>query len=108
MRLRDRLKKDQKLEAYKKQRNHTTNLIKKKKKQFIDKILEKSSNQDTRHLWNVIRNRSSNPHPVIKTDNGLKVTDPSTIANTLNEYFATVASKSTLSSTCHHKPNAPS
>ena len=74
---------------YRRVRNYTTNLIKRKKSTYLDNLITESGGRQTKHLWNIIKNRQSyNTIPPMKgasTPAGNKSTYNT--ANILNNHF---------------------
>lgn len=83
---RDYLKKNKRWDEYKKQRNYTTNLIRKKKRQHIANLISQSENKQTKQLWNVLRNKQqASIYPNSDKDLPLK-----NITNSLNHHFVNI------------------
>ena len=59
MQQRDHLKRCHKWDAYKQLRNYTTNLIKRKKKEYISNLVKNNQGKQTKHLWDALRNTSA-------------------------------------------------
>ena len=93
MRLRDHLKSTKKWDDYKKLRNATTNLIKRKKKEHINHIIEKTDNKDTRPIWDLINNRCEDNRPRSMFDGSSETTNSYQIAKVLNDHFSTIVEK---------------
>ena len=105
---RDWLKKKEKWAEYKRQRNYTTNLITKRKKEYIDNIVAKSKGQDTRPIWNLINNRSKTTTPITISDGQQTYSDPTVVASVRNNHFTGLKPhpiNSTSNST--YSPNLP-
>ena len=60
MRERDQLKSEGRWTEYKAKRNFVTNMIRKKKKKFIEKTVKMSKSTDTKKLWKTLNVKSSN------------------------------------------------
>ena len=81
---------------YKKYRNLLSTLMKKSKQAYYDKYFEKKCN-NIKNTWKRIKSlislkaAASNIPTVLSLDNGDTVTNPYDIANTFNNYFASVA-----------------
>lgn len=77
------------LPDYRRARNYTTNLIKRKKSSYIDSMVKDSDGRQTKRLWDVIQNRqhstSTPSFTDTKTPNGVS-TEYAT-ANCLNDHF---------------------
>ena len=90
---RDSFKKNQNWTEYKRQRNFTTNLIRKKKKQYVSKLVSQSDNKQTKQLWNVLRNTQKSltipniSHSSTEPCN----TSPLDASNSLNQHFVNIA-----------------
>ena len=94
-------KKDPKLKEefhtnYKKYRNLLSILMKKSKQAYYDKYFERNWN-NIKNTWNGMKSlisvktvASSVPN-VLSLDNGDTITNPYDIANTFNNYFASIA-----------------
>ena len=83
MKKRDNLKKKGDWTEYKKQRNFTTNLIAKRKKEYIDNIVTRTKGRDTRAIWNLINNKPKDTSPTTISDGQQLSSDPTTIAEIL-------------------------
>ena len=81
---------------YKKYRNLLSALMKKSKQAYYDKYFEKNCN-NIKNTWKEIKSLislktvASNIPTVLSLDNGDTVTNPYDIANTFNNYFASMA-----------------
>ena len=81
---------------YKKYRNLLSTLMKKSKQAYYDKYFERNWN-NIRNTWKGIKSFislktvASNVPTVLSLDNGDTATSPYDIANTLNNYFASIA-----------------
>ena len=81
---------------YKKYRNLLSTLMKKSKQAYYDKYFEKNWN-NIKNTWKGIKSLislqtvASNVPTVLSLDNGDTVTNPYDIANTFNNYFASIA-----------------
>ena len=81
---------------YKKYRNLLSTLMKKSKQAYYDKYFEKNWN-NIKNTWKEIKSLISlktvacNIPTVLSLDNGDTVTNPYDIANTFNNYFASIA-----------------
>ena len=81
---------------YKKYRNLLSTLMKKSKQAYYDKYFEKKWN-NIKNTWKGIKPLislkivASNVPAVLSLDNGDTVTNPYDIANTFNNYFASIA-----------------
>ena len=81
---------------YKKYRNLLSTLMKKSKQAYYDKYFEKNWN-NIKNTWKGIKSLisqktvASNVPTVLSLDNGDTVTNPYDIANTCNNYFASIA-----------------
>ena len=81
---------------YKKYRNLLSTLMKKSKQAYYDKYFEKNWN-NIKNTWKGIKSLislktvASNVPTVLSLDNGNTVTNPYDIANTFNNYFASIA-----------------
>ena len=81
---------------YKKYRNLLSTLMKKSKQAYYDKYFEKNWNS-IKNTWKGIKSLislktvASNVPTVLSLDNGNTVTNPYDIANTFNNYFASIA-----------------
>lgn len=91
--------------AYKQQRNYTTNLIKRKKKEHVARLISQSNGKQTKHLWQVLRNSSpSNTLPKsLPHSNSVSLPSDDELASSLNLHFVNI-SKGLSSST----PTPPS
>ena len=80
---------------YKKYRNLLSTLMKKSKQAYYDKYFEKNWNNN-KNTWKGIKSLISlktvvsNAPTVLSLDNGDTVTNPYDIANTFNNYFASI------------------
>ena len=80
---------------YKKYRNLLSTLMKKSKQAYYDKYFEKNWN-NIKNTWKGIKSLISlktvvsNAPTVLSLDNGDTVTNPYDIANTFNNYFASI------------------
>ena len=81
---------------YKKYRNLLSTLMKKSKQAYYDKYFERNWN-NIKNTWKGIKSLislktvASNVPTVLSIDNGDTITNPYDIANTFNNYFASVA-----------------
>ena len=81
---------------YKKYRNLLSTLMKKSKQAYYDKYFERNWNK-IKNTWKGIKSLislktvASNVPIVLSLDNGATVTNPYDIANTFNNYFASIA-----------------
>ena len=89
IRQRDFFKKNKRWSEYKKQRNFTNNLIRKKKRQHVANLISQADGKQTKHLWNVLRNSQ---HSSILPDAPLSLdVDPlMAVANSLNNHFVNI------------------
>ena len=81
---------------YQKYRNLLSTLMKKSKQAYYDKYFENNRN-NIKNTWKEIKSLislktvASNIPTVLSLDNGDTVTNPYDIANTFNNYFASIA-----------------
>ena len=81
---------------YKKYRNLLSTLMKKSKQAYYDKYFERNWN-NIKNTWKGIKSLislktvASNVPTVLSLDNGDTITNPYDIANTSNNYFASIA-----------------
>ena len=81
---------------YKKYRNLLSTLMKKRKQAYYDKYFERNWN-NIKNTWKGIKSLislktvASNVPTVLSLDNGDTITNPYDIANTFNNYFASIA-----------------
>ena len=78
---------------YKKYRNLLSTLMKKSKQAYYDKYFERNWN-NIKNTWKGIKSLTSvasNVPNVLSLDNGDTLTNPYDIANTFNNYFASIA-----------------
>ena len=81
---------------YKKYRNLLSTLMKKSKQAYYDKYFERNWN-NIKNTWKGIKSLislktvASNVPTVLSLDNGDTITNPYDIANTFNNYFASIA-----------------
>ena len=81
---------------YKKYRNFLSTLMKKSKQAYYDKYFERNWN-NIKNTWKGIKSLislktvASNVPTVLPLDNGDTITNPYDIANTFNNYFASIA-----------------
>ena len=81
---------------YKKYRNLLSNLMKKNKQAYYDKFFERNWN-NIKNTWSTIKslislkNVASSIPTALSLDNGDTITNPYDIANTFNNYFASIA-----------------
>ena len=81
---------------YKKYRNFLSTLMKKSKQAYYDKYFERNQN-NIKNTWKGIKSLislktvASNVPTVLSLDNGDTITNPYDIANTFNNYFASIA-----------------
>ena len=81
---------------YKKHRNLLSTLMKKSKQAYYDKYFERNWN-NIKNTWKGIKSLislktvASNVPTVLSLDNGDTITNPYDIANTFNNYFASIA-----------------
>ena len=90
MKLRDSLKRKLDWNAYKKQRNFTNNLIRRKKKQHIANLVSDSHQKQTKKLWQTLRNSC---HANVTPRGDSSPLNDSTVANTLNTHFSNIGHK---------------
>ncbi|MCB4759108.1 MAG: hypothetical protein LGB58_00005 [Sulfurovum sp.] len=93
MATRDRLKKGNKFEDYKKQRNRVKSLVRSAKKSYFDKLIE--SDRSTATIWkaiNEITNKSRQKPKISPTDSS---------PDSLNLHLLTLAEKLARSNGCH-------
>ena len=89
MQQRDHLKRCHKWDAYKQLRNYTTNLIKRKKKEYISNLVKNNQGKQTKHLWDALRNTSAdNTTPSWGNQSAHPNLD---IANALNTHFTNIS-----------------
>ena len=93
---------------YKKYRNLLSTLMKKSKQAYYDKYFERNWN-NTKNTWKGIKSLislkavASHVPTVLSLDNGDTITNPSDIANTFNNYFASIAETTKKSIKYSHK-----
>ena len=93
---------------YKKYRNLLSNLMKKSKQAYYDKYFERNLN-NIKNTWKGIKSLISlktvapNVLTVLSLDNGDTITNPYDIANTFNNYFASIAETTKKSIKYTHK-----
>ena len=81
---------------YKKYRNPLSTLMRKSKQAYYDKYFERNWS-NIKNTWEGIKSRislktvASSVPTVLSLDNGDAITNPYDIANTLNNYFASIA-----------------
>ena len=81
---------------YKKYRNLLSTLMKKRKQAYYDKYFERNWN-NIKNIWKGIKSLislktvASSVATVLSLDNGDTITNPYDIANTFNNYFASIA-----------------
>ena len=81
---------------YKKYRNLVSTLMKKSKQAYYDRYFERNWN-NVKNMWKGIKSLisvktvSSSIPTVLSLDNGDTITNPYDIANTFNNYFASIA-----------------
>ena len=89
MQQRDHLKRCHKWDAYKQLRNYTTNLIKRRKKEYISNLVKNNQGKQTKHLWDALRNTSAdNTTPSWGNQSAHPNLD---IANALNTHFTNIS-----------------
>ena len=93
---------------YKKYRNLLSTLMKKSKQAYCDKYFERNWN-NIKNTWKGIKSLislktvASNVPAVLSLDNGDTITNPYDIANTFNNYFATIGETTKKSIKYSHK-----
>ena len=93
---RDPILKEEFHNTYKKYRNLLSTLMKKIKQAYYNKYFERSSD-NIRNTWKGIKSLvsvktvASNVPTILSLDNGDTITSPYDIANTFNNYFASIA-----------------
>ena len=93
---------------YKKYRNALSTLMKKSKQAYYDKYFERNWN-NIKNTWNRIKSLisvktvASSVPTVLSLDNGDTITNPYDIANTFNNYFASIAETTKTSIKYSHK-----
>ena len=93
---------------YKKYRNLLSTLMKKSKQAYYDKYFERNWN-NIKNTWKGIKSLislktvASNVPTVLSLDNGDTITNPYDIANTFNNYFASIAETTKRSIKYSHK-----
>ena len=93
---------------YKKYRNLFSTLTKKSKEAYYDKYFEKNWN-NIKNTWKGIKSlihlkiKASSVPNVLSRENGDAITNPYDIANTFNNYFASVAETTKKSIKYTHK-----
>ena len=93
---------------YKEYRNLLSTLTKKRKQAYYDKYFEKNWN-NFKNTWKGIKSpisaktKASSVPPVLSLENGDTVTNPYDIANTFNNYFASIAETTKRSMKYSHK-----
>ena len=93
---------------YKKYRNLLSTLMKKSKQAYYDKYFEKNWN-NIKNTWKGIKSPislktvASSVPSVLSLDNGDTITNPCDIANTFNNYFASIAETTKKSLKFSHK-----
>ena len=81
---------------YKKYRNLLSTLLKKSKQAYYDRYFEKNL-ENIKNTWKGIKSLisvktvASSIPTVLSLDNGYTITNPCDIANTFNNYFASIA-----------------
>ena len=93
---------------YKKYRNLLSTLTKKSKQAYYDRYFEKNWN-NIKNIWKGIKSPislktvASSIPTVVSLDNGDTITNPYDIANTFNNYFASIAETTKNSIKYSHK-----
>ena len=93
---------------YKKYRNLLSTLMKKSKQAYYDKYFERNFN-NIKNTWKGIKSLfslktvASSVPTVLSLDNGDTITNPYDIANTFNNYFASIAETTKKSIKYSHK-----
>ena len=93
---------------YKHQRNFTTNLIKKKKRQWIADLVSCSEGKQTKKLWSTLRNTQPEKgiSELVNITNHTTATSANDIANLLNHHFVNITQKySNTHPTMSNKPD---
>ncbi len=93
MQVRDKHKSHGRWEHYRIWRNHVTSIIHNAKAATYRHAIE-SNTTNAKQMWAHLRDlcpRDKTPTPMIIRDGELEITTPQEIANTFNEYFATIA-----------------
>ena len=85
MRLRDQYKSQKLWDFYKTERNLVTNMIKRKKKKYMTKLVENSKGHNTKSLWNAL-NVGNKTKTYIDNAAGIS-------SSHLNEHFTSIAAK---------------
>ena len=85
MKIRDGLKHNKEWVAYRRKRNFVTNLIRRKKKLYIESVINSCRSASTKPVWNAL-NLSSKPNSSVKSDLS---------SSALNLHFASIACKLT-------------
>ena len=95
IRKRDLLKQSNCHAEYRRARNYTTNLIKRKKSNYLDNIVKNSNNRQTKKLWDIIRNKEAQSTTISSiadpTSPQQLNSSPQQIANTLNNHFTDIS-----------------
>ena len=93
---------------YKKYRNLLSTLMKKSKQAYYDKYFERNWN-NIKNTWKGIKSlislktKASSVPTVLSRENGDTITNPYDIANTFNNYFASIAETTKRSTKYSHK-----
>jgi hypothetical protein len=109
---RDSLKRTNAWEDYKRQRNYTTNLIKRKKKEYVANLIANSKGRQTKQLWQVLRNsqqRSNITPELLDPSDALHPPSDCDIANAINSHFVNIARNINISSpsSANYSPDQP-
>ena len=94
IRLRDQLKRENKIDQSKQQRNKVTHLVRKNKKQFYNMSIKE--NKSTKYLWKNINSLTKSQKPLtlptrIQTNDHTYVEDSASILHALNSHFTNIS-----------------